>query len=133
MDKQAQTEECAERARAAFPLFNAFNGQAVRLAVWPMELWLQWQADMLRAAAPAAAEWMTRRREGTAVALKTLERLSACQDVKEVSRIQSEWVEDETKRLETDMRALGGLSFLWSREPAKAGSITSMRGARASR
>ncbi len=119
MDKQAETKASAERAEAQFPLLNGFNGQAMRLAVWPIELWLQWQADILKAAAPAAADWMTRRREGTAAALHALERLSACRDAKDASRIQSEWIEDETKRLETDMRALGGLSRLWSEESVK--------------
>jgi hypothetical protein len=128
MNNPAQTDECVPRVTVGFPLFNAFNGQAIRLAVWPMELWLQWQADLLKAAAPATAEWLTRRREGTAAALETLERLGTCQDIKEVSRIQSEWVEDETKRLETDMRVLGGLSFLWPREAAKAGFSGGIKG-----
>ena len=88
--------------------FSRFNGQAMRLAAWPLEIWLQWQGEMLKAAAPAAADWFARRREGTEAALKTLDRLTACGDFQEAAKLQRDWVENETKRLEADARALGG-------------------------
>ncbi len=120
MDKQPQNVGGVERAFAGFPFFKGFNGQAMRLAVWPIELWLQWQADMLKAAAPATAHWIARRREGTEAALHALERLIACEDVEDASKIQGEWIEGETKRLESDVRALSGQALLWSRETGKA-------------
>lgn len=119
MDKRTQATAGAERNPAGFPLFNGFNGQAMRLAIWPVELWLQWQADMLKAAAPAMADWVARRREGTEAALQALERLCACADVADASKIQTEWIEGETKRLETDMRAL---TVVRRREAARAGA-----------
>lgn len=121
MDKQMPAPEAASKGFAGVPFVTGFNGQAMRLAVWPMELWLQWQADLLKAVAPAAGDWMTRRREGTEAALLALARLTACQDAKEASKIQSEWVEGESKRLESDMRALSNPAFLWPRDSAKAG------------
>ncbi len=103
----------------AFPFLPEFNGAAMQWAVWPMQLWLQWQADMLKAVAPTATDWMTRRREGTEAALHALERLCACHNVGEASTVQKEWIEDETKRLESDIRALSNSTLLWSRESAK--------------
>lgn len=123
MDKQSQPTEGIERMFAGLPFFSGlsgFNGQAMRMAVWPMEVWFQWQADMLKTAAPIAADWMARRREGVEAVLRALERLGGCQDVKEISRIQSEWIEDETRRLESDARAFGNPALLWPREVAKA-------------
>ena len=122
MDKRTQAAGGAGRDIAGFPVFNGFNGQAMRLAVWPVELWLQWQADMLKAVAPAMADWVTRRREGTEAALHALERLCACEDVADASKIQAEWIEGETKRLETDMRALTDAAVVRRREAARAGA-----------
>lgn len=121
MNKQTRTMEGVERGLVGFPFFHGFNVQTMRLAVWPMELWLQWQADVLKAAAPAAADWMTRRREGTEAALQTLARLNACHDIKDASEIQNEWIEGETKRLESDMRALSSPALFWPWQTAKAG------------
>jgi hypothetical protein len=118
MDKQAQTMESLVRGLSGFPFANNFNGQAMRLAVWPMEIWLQWQADLLKAAAPAVTDWMTRRREGTEAALQALERLTACQDAKDASKIQTEWIEGETKRLESDMQSFFSPPLAWPREKA---------------
>jgi hypothetical protein len=122
MDK---AEEVTERGMPGlFPGMSffggsgGFSGQAMRWAIWPMEFWLQWQADLLKAAQPAAADWMARRREGTEAALKALERLCACHDARDASKIQSEWIEDEAKRIESDMRSLG-VAFTWPREFAK--------------
>ncbi len=121
MSKRAQAPAVAtEQGVAGLPPFKGFNGEAMRLAVWPMELWLQWQADLLKSAAPALADWVARRREGTEAALHALERLCTCEDIADASKIQSEWIEGETKRLETDMRALTGAALVGLR--AKAGA-----------
>ena len=120
MDQKTETTEGAEQILAGFPFFG-LNSQAMRWTLWPMEFWFHWQADVLKTATPAAAEWMTRRREGAEAALQALERLCACHDAREVSKIQTEWVEDEQKRLEQDMRALG-TTFAWASEFAKASS-----------
>jgi len=100
--------------------FPHFNGHAWRLAAWPLEIWLQWQQEMLKAAAPAAAAWFERRREGTEVTLKALGQLTSCGDLKEAAALQREWVENETKRLEADAQALSGQVFSWSRETVRA-------------
>jgi hypothetical protein len=113
MEKTMDPMDRAGHSVHEFPFFNAFNSQAMRLACWPLEMWLQWQAGMLRAAAPAAAEWLARRREGTEAALAALEQLCACERAEEASRIQSQWLEDERKRLETDLRAWTGPAAFW--------------------
>jgi len=118
MEKQFQTTE-ALKGLAEFPFFYGFNNQAMRMSLWPIQLWLQWQTGMLKAAEQATTEWMVRRREGAEAALHTLERLTACEDPKDASAIQSEWIEQETKRLESDWRALGAQALFW-RETAEA-------------
>jgi hypothetical protein len=120
MSKRARAPSSGEQGVATFLPFNGFNGEAVRLAVWPVELWLQWQADLLKSAGPALTDWMTRRREGTEAALHALERLCACEDLADVSKIQGEWIEEETRRLETDMRALAGAALIHARAAGAA-------------
>jgi len=109
-----RVEEGAEHGLPTLPLFGdgvGFNVQAMRWASWPIEYWLQLQADMLR----DAADWIARRREGTEAALRALEGLCACRDARDASKIQSGWIEDEAKRLESDMRSLG-VAFAWPHE-----------------
>lgn len=122
MDKQAKAAEGIQRS--GFPFFNGFNGQAMRVALWPMELWLQWQAYMLKAAAPVTAEWLARRREGAESAAEALQRLCACEDAEGAAKIQNDWISDETKRLESDLRCLGGSALIWPRETVKAAPQT---------
>ncbi len=64
---------------------------------------------------------MKRRRERTEAALHALEQFCACHNVAEASKVQNEWFEDEAKRLEKDMRALGDSTLLFSRESPKTG------------
>ena len=98
--------------------FSRFNGQVLRLAVWPIEICLRWQEELLKVAAPAAAEWFVRRREGTEAALKALGQLTACEDLQAAAKLQSDWVENEAKRLEADARAWSAQAFYWPRETA---------------
>ena len=116
MEKKPEATEPGERGFPFFGSFGSFNGQNMRWAIWPMEMWLNWQADMLKAAAPATADWLARRREGTEVAMRALERLCACHNAQDVSKIQSEWIEDETNRLQSDMRSFSTM-FGYLREP----------------
>ncbi|HXP76531.1 MAG TPA: hypothetical protein VN823_20500 [Stellaceae bacterium] len=104
---------------AGFPFLPGFSGATMQWAVWPMQLWLQWQADMLKAVAPTTTDWMKRRREGTEAALHAFEQLCACHNVAEASKVQNEWFEDEAKRLESDMRALSNSALLFSQETTK--------------
>jgi hypothetical protein len=113
MDKQAKAREGGQRSIGEGPFFSGFNGQAMRMAFWPMELWLQWQSEVLKAAAPATAEWMERRREGTDAALRTFQRLCACEDANDAAKIQSEWVNDESQRLKSDLESLSSPALFW--------------------
>ena len=53
-----------------------FDGSLTPLWTRPMETWLHWQADMLKAAELVAAGWFERRREATQATLETIEKLS---------------------------------------------------------
>ena len=96
----------AKASENVFRMASDLNGSAMRMTLWPAELWLQWQSDMLKAAAPAAAEWMSRRRDGAEAALQAIQRLCACESANDVARIQNEWMAEEAKRLESDFRSL---------------------------
>lgn len=107
----------------AMPQFNLprANGKAMHVAVLPAQLWLQWQADFLKAVAPLQAAWIKRRQEGTAAALQTLEKLAACGSPAEAIDIQREWLKDEMERLESDFRVAGAQATALPQELAKAG------------
>jgi hypothetical protein len=118
MDRQARLAHGAPAD--VFSALPAFNGFAARIMLWPLETWLQLQSDALSMVAPATAEWMSRRREGTAAAIEAIERLSKSKDVQEATRVQSDWIKDESKRLEADMRALADQATLFVRVMEKA-------------
>jgi hypothetical protein len=123
MDKAREIAERVPRGASEFTFFdgfNTFNSQAMRFFTWPVEMWLQWEAELLRAAQPAASDWLTRRREGVESALAALERLCAAERAEEATRIQSEWFEDERKRLDADWRALAAPALIWPKPPAPA-------------
>jgi hypothetical protein len=90
------------------------------MMLWPIEAWLRLQSEILNAAAPAAAQWLDRRREGTTAALDSIEKLKKCKDVRDASEIQSEWARDEAKRLEADMRSLSEQTLFLARAAEKA-------------
>jgi len=116
MERQARHTQTAESLLTAFPAFNSY---ATRMMLWPIEAWLHLQSEMLNAATPATAEWLDRRREGTTAALETIEKLAKCKDAQDASKVQSDWVKDETKRLEADMRAFGDQALLFTRAAEK--------------
>jgi hypothetical protein len=63
---------------AGFLFLAGFNGAAMQWAIWPVQIWLQWQADVLKAVAPTTTDWMKRRSEGTEAARRALEWLCTC-------------------------------------------------------
>src|SRR5579883_1688588 len=85
-------ERQSDESLAGSDFLPGFNGAAMQWALWPMQFWLQWQANMLKAVAPTTAEWMERRRQGTEAALHALDRLCACHSAAEASKVQSEWL-----------------------------------------
>ena len=117
MERQPKQRPGAENIFTTFP---AINGYVARMMLWPVEAWLHLQSEMLNAAAPATAQWMERRREGTTAALASIERLTKCQDVQDATEVQNEWVKDEAKRLEADMRSFGEQTLFFARAAEKA-------------
>ena len=107
----------------ALPQFNLpqVNGEATRMAVLPVSLWLQWQADLWKAVSPASAEWIKRRQEAVAETLQTVEKLAGCKDMTEAAEIQRAWLENEMRRLESDMRMLGAQASALPEQFAEVG------------
>jgi len=73
---------------------------------WPLEQWLQFQAELLKIADPGLTDWLNRRRDGTTAMLQTLERLAGCRDLGEAMSIQSDWIGGAMKRLGLDAQAV---------------------------
>lgn len=121
MDQHAKAAAAPQRSEPWFAYLNGFNSSTMRMATWPIEVWLRWQADILNAVAPATTEWIARRREGTESALRTLERLCNCSDAADYSKIQSSWAQEEAKRLESDFRFLTDSTRIWQQAFTNAG------------
>jgi hypothetical protein len=74
---------------------------------WPVEHWLQFQADLFRAATPMLLGWIDRRCEASGAALRAAGGLASCQDVGEAMAIHSDWLSGSMKRLDHDLQAAG--------------------------
>ena len=84
----------------------AADPQSLQAAVWPLELLLRVQAELLKAAEPSLNGWLNRRREGATAALRALEKLTECRDLGGALSIQSEWVDGAVKRLDLDVQGI---------------------------
>lgn len=84
----------------------AADAEGVLSLAWPLEHWLQFQADLFRATEPTLLGWIERRAEGTGAVLRSLNRLAACQDIGDVVAIQSEWLTGFMERLDRDIQAV---------------------------
>lgn len=111
--------------------------EAVPSLAWPLELWLQFQADLFRATEPALIGWIDRRCEGTGAVLRSVERLTTCQDFGEAISIQSEWLTGFMGRLDRDIQAVAEHALAVSQcasgatqQAAQATTGVAMRGAK---
>lgn len=91
-------------------------GTIAQMMARPFEIWLRWQADMLKAAEPVTTGWLERRREGTEAALEAIEKLAACRDLSEAASIHSDWLDGAMKRLNSDIEVLTEQAMAMSRE-----------------
>lgn len=80
--------------------------QDLPAVTWPIEQWLQLQAELFRATAPSLTDWINRRFEGFNAALRATERLAACRDMSEALSVHAEWLEGAIRRLDFDGRSI---------------------------
>lgn len=109
-------EDRAESAAASMPRPPFLDATMARMLSWPVEAWLRYQAGMLKAAEPATAGWIERRRAAATATLDAFERLSGCNDLQEAALIQRSWFEESMKRLDSDLRALADQALAVSQE-----------------
>jgi hypothetical protein len=94
-------------------------GTIAQMMARPFEIWLRWQADMLKAAEPVTTGWLERRRESTEAALEAIEKLAGCRDFSEVASIQSNWLDGAMKRLNSNRASDGHVAGGVHREPER--------------
>ena len=77
--KTPKAERPSRAPETYFADLMRFDGSLTQMIARPLEAWLRWQADLLKAAQPLTADWFERRREGTDAALAALEKLTRCE------------------------------------------------------
>ena len=84
---------------------SRFEGMA---QVWAhqIQMCLQWQADMFKAAGPFATSWFERQLEATYSVLENIEKFARCGDLAGALAIQRRWSEAAGKRLTAEPEKL---------------------------
>jgi hypothetical protein len=72
----------------------------------PLEQWLQFELDLMKANEPDMIGWINRRCEAALAALHAAGELAACSDFSAALAIQSSWLDSAASRLERDARAV---------------------------
>lgn len=72
---------------------------------WAVDDWLQLQAELFGAAAPALLGWIDRRCAASGAILKAAGKLMTCQNPEELTAIHTEWLAGSLERLEHDLHA----------------------------
>lgn len=91
-----------------------------RLFVWPFEMMLRLQANMVNAMRESTGSWIGRRQEAADDAVETFERLIYCQDVGEALAIQQEWLEGTMRRVNDDIEGFAKQGAALSHEAASS-------------
>ena len=100
-----KVSKAKDRSSAPYPRPPVSDIQNPLSLAWPIDHWLQWQAEFLKIAAPSLNGFLDRRREALSATLRAGEKLAACRDLDDALSIQSEWAEGALKRLELDIEA----------------------------
>ena len=114
--KTVKSAPAPAMAGACFADFTRFDPSMAHLMTRPMEAWLQWQADTLKAAEPTMMQWLGRRREANAAMLATIEKFGRCTDIAEALQIQQEWLDGVLKRMTADLQTLAEHAMTASQE-----------------
>jgi hypothetical protein len=82
------------------------QAQASAEAAWPLEQWLLFELDLMKANEPGVIGWIDRRCEAALAALRAASELAACRDFSAALAVQSSWLDNAASRLERDARAV---------------------------
>ena len=91
-----------------------------RLFVWPFEMMLRLQANMVSAIRESTESWAERRQEAADDAVRSFERLIHCKDIGEAVTIQQEWLEGTIQRVSEDFSAFANQNAAISRDAASS-------------
>ena len=115
-----KVSKAKERANPPQPRALVADMQNLLSLAWPLDQWLRWQAELLKAAGPSLNGFLVRRGEGLSAGLRAGEKLAACRDLNEALAIQSEWIDGAMQRLDLDIQAVGEHALALSRSTAGA-------------
>jgi hypothetical protein len=90
------------------PFADMLNPTAmVPMVTKSVDMWLNWQKEMLSGIETAIAEWAKGQREAAEVARQAFERISACREPMQLLEIQRELMSETMQRTATNAGALG--------------------------
>lgn len=117
---RATRVEAEEAPRSSLADFMRPDGHTMHALVWPMEFWLRYQSDMLKALEPLAGHWLQRRREGLEAAVNAVERIAAAPNLADGIAAQHAWIDGAMQRLGADLKEMSGPAMLWSERAVAA-------------
>ena len=130
---RATRVESEEAPRTGLADFLRPDGRTVHAMVWPMEFWLRYETDMLKALEPLAANWLQRRREGLEAAVQAFERIAGASTLAEAAAERHAWIDSTMQRLAEDLKEMSGPAMVWSERAVAAVREASHVSAEASR
>jgi hypothetical protein len=80
--------------------------EAAAETIWPLEQWLLFELDLMKANEPGVIGWIDRRCEAALAALQVASELAACRDLSAALAVQSSWLDHAASRLERDACAV---------------------------
>src|ERR1700690_2429431 len=95
-----------QRSPAAETHSNDPGAQDLPSVIWPVEQWLQFQAELMKATTPGLTNWLNRRFDGMTATLRAVEKPASCREIGEAVAIHAEWLDGAIKRLDLDSQGL---------------------------
>jgi hypothetical protein len=117
--KTTEAEHPARVPMAYLTDLSRFEGMS-QMWTRPVQAYLRWQAEMLKATEPVAIGWFERQLDATNLALENFEKIANCGDIGEAVAIQREWFEAAGKRLTIELEKLTEQATSLSREAVSA-------------
>jgi hypothetical protein len=112
----SRVERITETPTAPLVDILRLDGSITQMMTRPIEIWLRWHHDLLKAVEPATMGWLERRRQSAGAAFEALEKLVRCTDLGEAASIERDWIDGAIKRFNSDIAAAAERTVTLSQE-----------------